>query len=93
MSCSTWTDAHKNIGLLATNQDSWVMGYLTAYNTWTLKGAGDVADKLDGKRLMDSITQSCAAHPISTIADAANNLIVQLEIRRRNANGVPVPHR
>lgn len=80
-SCGKWTSEHQAELILASGMDEWVLGYLTSYNRWVVKNGSDIADGTDSDGISAAVTQYCTAHPLDTVAAAAEDLIVQLSTR------------
>jgi hypothetical protein len=64
------------------DRESWIMGYITAYNTFADAG-GDVARGTDARGLFQWIDNFCAGHPLDTVADATFALVSELRRRQR----------
>jgi hypothetical protein len=62
-------------------EDSWLNGYITAYNQYVPLAKGDVATGTDANGLTGWIDNYCAAHPLDYVAQAATALITELRAR------------
>ena len=57
---------------------SWLMGFITAVNTFKLKETGDITQGTDAQGMLAWITTYCRTHPLETVFDAASSLIIEL---------------
>jgi hypothetical protein len=61
-------------------ESAWILGYLTAYNRYVWKKT-DIAEGTDSDGIAAWMDGYCVAHPLDTIADGAQQLIVALIAR------------
>jgi hypothetical protein len=84
-SCGDWALArsHESTLLLKSSYEGWIEGYFTAFNQW---GGADHnitdGENIDG--VSAKIDNYCAAHRLSTIADAVQNVLSDLIDRSVN---------
>jgi len=83
-SCGTWVQEHRSSSLTSLLEDAWLLGYVTAYNYWTLKGSTDVVGETDAPGMVAAMTQYCENHPLDSISAAAVDLIIQLRLKLRS---------
>jgi hypothetical protein len=81
-SCGTWTSDMKQGGVLAAGDKEWLLGFLTAYNLHG-PGTNNISKGTDAGGLFAYVDNYCAAHPLEVIADAAQQL--QIELSKRSA--------
>ena len=75
-SCGTWiADRQRNEARSVLNQ-SWVQGYVTAYNVY--KSEDGTPKPMDSRAMMVWIDNYCDANPQKDISDAAKALIEDL---------------
>ncbi len=79
--CGTWTSQRQLPDqALALSNQTWVLGYITAYNEY-LATSGNVAAGTDSDGIAAWIDTYCAAHPQDDLAHAARALIEDLRAR------------
>jgi hypothetical protein len=81
-SCGAWLDTRDHVSRF--DRESWVMGYITAYNRFALSADEDVAKGVDAKGMFAWIDSFCANHPLEDVESASFALV--LELRRRNGS-------
>jgi hypothetical protein len=79
-SCGQWIeDRHNHLSLESLVDQSWVVGYLSAYNEWG-PGNGDVSSHTDTPGMVAWIDNYCAGHPVEVLGDVTSRLMLDLEI-------------
>ena len=80
-SCVTWNgDRQRNESHSQLNQ-SWVLGFVTAYNLYRPASQNSTPRPMDSRGMMAWIDNYCDANPLKDISDAAQALIDDLEGR------------
>ncbi len=79
-SCGTWTSEHDVNSTVAKAQNSWLMGYVTAFNRWAYNDT-DITNGVDHDGLVAAVTLYCRTHPLDTVSVAAETLIGDLLVR------------
>lgn len=76
-SCGSWTENKRTDNLSNYTERQWLLGYVTAFNTW---GPGDenISSGIDNNGLLAWVDNYCAANPLQTIGNAAEALVVTL---------------
>jgi S1-C subfamily serine protease len=78
--CSEWTQAHQRRNSSdAVLQDTWLAGFVSAFNAWGLKEGKDVAPGLGLNDIVSRISNYCFAHPSDTLFKAAALFIRDLQ--------------
>jgi hypothetical protein len=77
ISCGTWM-ADKRSPALATTDNAWVLGFISAFNLYMLNVDDDVAHGTDNKGLLSWIDTYCVAHPLDSLESATSSLIIEL---------------
>jgi hypothetical protein len=82
-SCGAWTKERAPSGDQGArfDRESWIMGYVSAYNVFALKIDADVARGVDAKGLFAWLDNYSAAHPLDMLGIAANELVNELRLR------------
>jgi len=81
-SCGDWIMSRKHTNILTSAYNGWIEGYLTGFNEWN--GAEEnIADGTDIDGIDAAIDKYCAANPLSSISEAADDVLSQL-IERKN---------
>jgi hypothetical protein len=80
-SCGQWIADRKENGWLARMDETWVQGFLTAYNLYDT-GPDNVTKGIDSAGVNTWIDNYCAEHPLDSTESAAQALIVELTIRK-----------
>jgi hypothetical protein len=87
-SCGKWTQNKQARAIDWIVQGAWVFGYLTgamAYGNPT----GDPLGGTDAEGILGWVSNYCAAHPLSHVYEAANELARVLTIRAARPAGSP----
>jgi hypothetical protein len=83
-SCGKWSAQPKSsVGYL--EQQEWLWGYVSGFN-YFVQGNGNVGGGTDGYGMSAWVDGYCAKHPLETVFQAANALIVQLAGREKTSN-------
>jgi hypothetical protein len=83
-SCGTWAQERRDRAQSnSLMNEAWVLGYLSAYNTYGPKATGHVSKGTDANGLLAWIDNYCSANPLKEIFDATEALILELEKRTR----------
>src|ERR1700694_855537 len=77
--CSQWTQAHQGKKPEAALQETWLAGFITAFNAYGLKESKDVAAGADLNGIVLPISNYCSAHPSDNLFRAAVALVLDLE--------------
>src|SRR5580693_2661496 len=78
-SCGTWrADRAVPDSAGAMVDESWLTGYLTGFNRWTRGNEHNITGATDYQGEMAAMDDYCRLHPLDTIEDAAEALIVIL---------------
>lgn len=88
ISCADWTKEARQALLKSQNQ-AWLLGYLTAFNRFGTDVTGDVMGKTGNKEALEWFDQYCVEHAGDSVNRAAGALILELE--RRDAADRPPP--
>ena len=80
-SCGVWVENRRKDSWATLIDQTWIRGYLTAYNHYVYQGK-DVSAGTDRLGVAGWVDKYCREHPIKTINDAAGELILFLEKRR-----------
>lgn len=75
--CSQWLREREIKSALAMQDQSWVIGYVTAYNRWVSKKTSVVGDQ-EPRALYAWIDDFCTANSKETLAGAAESLILEM---------------
>jgi len=83
-SCGSWTADHQSRDGDDKKfvDDSWVMGYVTGFNSWG-SGTNDASGNIDNNGLLAWVTNYCASNPLDTVSQAASALIVALYLKTK----------
>ena len=79
-SCGAWTQAEPNT-LEYNEQQEWLWGFVTSYNTYVAVSNGNVARGGDGYGMTAWVGNYCRAHPLDSVEIAAAKLIAELHSR------------
>jgi len=88
ITCAKWTSYRKTAGAdditayPALSASNWVLGYLTAYDRY-VDPSGNVGAGVDNDSIAAWVDTYCAAHPLDSLATAADHLIEALKTRNR----------
>src|SRR4051794_31485641 len=88
VTCAEWTKEAKQALAKSQNQ-AWLLGYLTAFNRFGTDQTGDVMGKTSNKEALEWFDQYCVEHTTDSVNRAAGALILELE--RRDAADRPPP--
>jgi S1-C subfamily serine protease len=77
--CSEYIQAHQRRNSDAAVQDTWLAGFITAFNGYGLKETKDVAPGLDLNDIVLRISNYCFSHPSDTLFKAAVLFIRDLQ--------------
>jgi hypothetical protein len=77
-SCGTWTAGHQSYTALTAGLDAWLLGYLSGYSWWGTKGSDAVFGNTENGAFIGWVSNYCGAHPATTVVQAANALIQDL---------------
>ena len=87
-SCGAWIAESKKQALLYYQNSGWVLGYISAFNTWgpleKKPGVSHISKGTDVDGLFAWIDNWCRANPLDWISDASVALIKQLIKRKGN---------
>lgn len=75
--CSQWLRERDIKSALAMQDQSWVVGYITAYNRWVSKKLSVVGEQ-EPRALHAWIDEFCKANGKETLAGAAESLILEM---------------
>jgi hypothetical protein len=88
ISCADWTKEAKQALVKSQNQ-AWLLGYLTAFNRFGTDVTGDVMGKTSNREALEWFDNYCVEHASDSVNRAAGALILELE--RRDAADRPPP--
>jgi len=88
ISCADWTKEARQALAKSQNQ-AWLLGYLTAFNRFGTDVTGDVMGKTSNKEALEWFDNYCVEHATDSVNRAAGALILELE--RRDAADRPPP--
>jgi hypothetical protein len=77
--CSQWTQVHQGRKPEAALQETWLAGFITAFNAYGLKESKDVAAGADLNGIVSPISTYCLAHPGDDLFKAATALVLDLQ--------------
>jgi hypothetical protein len=78
-SCGRWIEIHRaKPDIEFISQETWLNGYLTAFNAYVRGSGGDILGKSDRQGASAWMSQYCQNHPLETIQQAADGLIAAL---------------
>jgi hypothetical protein len=80
ISCGTWITDRKNPAL-ATTDNAWLLGFISAFNLYMLSIDEDVARGTDKRGLIAWINNYCSVHPLDSLESASASLILELQRR------------
>ena len=89
ISCADWTKETKAAIAHSQNQ-AWILGYLTAFNRFGPDNTGDVMGKTGNREALAWFDNYCVENPADSVNKAAGALILELE-RRKTAAATPDP--
>jgi len=84
--CTQWSIHHPANGnspndLITIGQESWVLGFLSAVNSFAPQIHHDIVKSADADALYAWITQWCSTRPLDVIGEGAAALALELERR------------
>jgi hypothetical protein len=90
-SCGSWIEARRSVGLLPDVYEGWIAGYLSGSNAiisyeYHTDDLAQAQKQTDARGLYAWIDNYCQAHPLNSIAQAADALSGELIQRARNAS-------
>jgi hypothetical protein len=88
ITCADWTKEAKQALIKSQNQ-AWLLGYLTAFNRFGTDVTGDVMGKTSNREALEWFDNYCVEHATDSVNWAAGALILELE--RRDAADRPPP--
>jgi len=77
--CSQWTQVHQGRKPEAALQETWLAGFITAFNAYGLKESKDIAAGADLNSIVLPISNYCLAHPSDDLFKAAAALVLDLQ--------------
>ncbi len=78
--CSQWTQAHKAAKKAEMIlQETWLAGFITAFNAYGLKESKDVAAGADLNNIVSAVSTYCSARPGDDLFRAAAALVLDLQ--------------
>lgn len=80
--CSKWTMEHQTKTVTASQQNAWILGFVSAMNA-AEPNEPDFLKQPDADALVDWISNFCRARPLEYIEDAARALVIELMRRAR----------
>lgn len=78
ISCDSWIESRGDDNPLAATRTAWVLGFVTAFNQYGSKPAGDVSGGKDTEVLMVRIDDHCRRHPRDNLYNASDALVDEL---------------
>lgn len=75
VSCGAWLNGRKGNDANASSRIAWVLGYVTAFNEYESKPAGDVSGGKSTEKIMTWIDNYCGQHPTDDLYRASAALI------------------
>ena len=78
ISCDSWIQSRGDDNPLAATRTAWVLGFVTAFNQYGSKPAGDVSGGKDTEVLMVRIDDHCRLHPLDNLYNASVALVDEL---------------
>ena len=78
VSCGGWTRERQEHSEAASAYDGWVQGYLTAVNEFGEIGIINITKGTDMDGIDGAIDNYCATHPIATLSDAVQKVVMDL---------------
>jgi hypothetical protein len=82
-SCGKWTQERRADDWATTVSESWMAGYVTAYNRWVAVTDGDITHGIDLDGLLAWIDNYCNQYPLNKVSTATESLMFSLEDRKR----------
>ena len=78
VSCGSWLNDRKGDDTNASSRTAWVLGYVTAFNQYESKPAGDVSEGKGTEEIMAWIDNYCGRHPGDNLYRASAALVDEL---------------
>ena len=75
VSCSSWLNDRKGDDTNASSRTAWVLGYVTAFNQYESKPAGDVSGGKGTEEIMAWIDSYCGQHLSDSLYRASAALV------------------
>jgi hypothetical protein len=75
VSCSSWLNDRKGDDTNSSSRTAWVLGYVTAFNQYESKPAGDVSAGKGTEEIMAWIDSYCGQHPSDSLYRASAALV------------------
>jgi hypothetical protein len=75
VSCGSWLNDRKGDDTDASSRIAWVLGYVTAFNQYESKPAGDVSGAKGTEEIMAWIDNYCGRHPSDNLYRASAALV------------------
>lgn len=82
-SCGTWLEDRREASFAGLAAESWVQGYLTAFNVYGPSPTRDITVNTDHAGAAAWIDNYCRTHPLADIREAADALIAELLRQQR----------
>ncbi len=77
IACSSWISDHRSETLVASAQNAWLMGFVSAYHAHS-----GVTPSESNADLIGWVTAYCRGHPNDTLYQAASALVAELSAKR-----------
>jgi hypothetical protein len=78
-SCGEWLAGIPSSHLV---MQSWVLGFVSAYNVYGPDSSGNLTAGTDSNGLFAWVDNYCQTHPLDSLAQAADQLVITLRLRR-----------
>jgi hypothetical protein len=78
IACQSWIESRHDDNPVAATRTAWVLGFVTAFNQYGSKPAGDVSGGKDTEVLMVRIDDHCRLHPLDNLYNASVALVDEL---------------
>jgi hypothetical protein len=75
VSCGSWLNDRKGDDANASSRIAWVLGYVTAFNQYESKPAGDISEGKGTEEIMAWIDKYCGQHPRDNLYRASAALV------------------
>ncbi len=76
--CDSWIKSRGDGNPVVAARTAWVLGFVTAFNQYRSKPAGDVSGGKDTEVLMVRIDDHCRLHPLDNLYNASTALVDEL---------------
>src|SRR5207248_6546742 len=67
VSCSSWVENHRSDDVQGAARVAWILGYITAFNQYGSKPAGDVSEGKNTEEMTAWIDAYCRDHPADNV--------------------------